>query len=68
MLNAVEQHHETFLIRRGTKVVARMGPATQSNGKSLKVLLKSHPPDKSWAKELAELREVLVAEEQPWID
>jgi antitoxin (DNA-binding transcriptional repressor) of toxin-antitoxin stability system len=66
VLDAVEHEHRTFVVRRGGKVVASIGPATQGSGRTLKAVLGRHRPDPGWATELAELRHGLTIEDRSW--
>lgn len=68
LLNAVERDGESFVITRRGRPVARMAPAASGTGKAFKELVRSHKPDKSWAGELRELRELLAIEELRWRD
>ena len=66
LLDMVEQRGETFLIVRRGRAVARIGPARAANGKVVKELLRSNPPDSRWASELHELRASLTVEDRRW--
>jgi len=66
LLTAVEQHGETFLLTRGGKVIARLGPAAGTSGAALKALLRHFPADETWARELAETRASLASQERQW--
>jgi prevent-host-death family protein len=66
VLDAVEQQHRTFVVRRGGKVVATIGPAAHASGRALKSILRRHRLDPEWAQELAELRSGLTAENRQW--
>ena len=66
LLDAVERRGETFLVVRRGRAVARIGPARAANGKTVKELLRSNPPDTEWASELRELRSALIVEERAW--
>jgi antitoxin (DNA-binding transcriptional repressor) of toxin-antitoxin stability system len=66
LLDAVEQRGETFLVIRRGRAVARIGPARVANGKAVKKLLRSQPPDKEWGTELRELRASLTVEDRSW--
>jgi prevent-host-death family protein len=68
LLDAVERSGETFLVVRRGKAVARIGPARAANGKAVKELLRSTPPDPGWASELRELRSSLAVEDRRWND
>jgi antitoxin (DNA-binding transcriptional repressor) of toxin-antitoxin stability system len=66
VLDAVEQQHRTFVVRRSGKVVATIGPAAHASGRALKSILRRHELDPGWAEELAELRRGLTAENRHW--
>jgi prevent-host-death family protein len=66
LLDAVERRGETFLVVRRGRAVARIEPARAANGKLVKGLLRSNPPDRRWASELHELRAALSVEDRPW--
>jgi len=66
LLDAVERRGETFLVVRRGRAVARIGPARAANGKAVKELLRSTPPDARWASELHELRAFLGVEDRRW--
>ena len=66
LLDMVEQRGETFLVVRRGRAVARIGPARAANGKVVKEILRSNPPDARWASELHELRASLTVEDRRW--
>ena len=66
VLDAVEHDHETFVVTRGGRVVASIGPAASGGGRSLKSVLLKHRPDARWSNEVKAVREILVAEERNW--
>lgn len=66
LLDAVEGRKETFLVVRHGHAVARIGPASAANGKAIKELVRTNPPDPEWATELRELRAALAVEERRW--
>ncbi len=68
VLDAVEHDQEEFVVLRNGKAVARLSPATRSNGGAVKSFLKSHSPDPDWTNDLRELRAGLQIEERPWSD
>jgi hypothetical protein len=53
------------VLRRG-HAVARIDPAGAANGKRVKEILRSNPPDRRWASELDELRASLAIEDRAW--
>jgi prevent-host-death family protein len=66
LLDAVERRGESFLVVRRGQAVARIEPARAANGKLVKQVLRSNPPDRRWATELRELRAALAIEDRPW--
>jgi prevent-host-death family protein len=66
VLDAVERRGESFLIVRRGRAVARVEPARAANGKLVKELLRSYPPDRQWPSELRELRAALAVEDRRW--
>jgi prevent-host-death family protein len=66
LLDAVERRGETFVVVRRGRAVARIGPARAANGKVVKEILRSNPPDGEWASELHKLRAALTVEEPRW--
>lgn len=66
LLDAVERRGESFLVLRRGHAVARIEPARAANGKLVKEILRSNPPDGDWASELHELRASLGIEDRPW--
>lgn len=66
VLDAVEHRHQSFVVIRGGRAVARLEPVASVDGKALKALLAKNKPDKTWLKELAEMRDSLVVEERSW--
>ncbi|HET9242254.1 MAG TPA: type II toxin-antitoxin system prevent-host-death family antitoxin [Gaiella sp.] len=66
LLDAVERRGESFLVVRRGRAVARIEPARAANGKHVKAMLRSTPPDRRWASELEELRAALAVEDRRW--
>jgi prevent-host-death family protein len=66
LLDAVERRGESFLIVRRGQAVARIEPVRAANGKLVKEMLRSNPPDRRWASELNELRGGLAIEDRAW--
>ena len=66
VLDAVEHEHETFVVTRGGRAVATIGPATRGGGRTLKSVLRQHHPDRQWAADLRAVRAALVVEQRPW--
>jgi antitoxin (DNA-binding transcriptional repressor) of toxin-antitoxin stability system len=68
LLDQVERDGETFVVERRGRAVASIAPAAAVSGRTVKELLRSQPPDPSWARELAELRDGLEPQERRWSD
>ena len=68
VLDAVEHDHETFVVTRGGRAVASIGPAGRAGGRGLKEVLLNHRLDAAWREELEALRASLVAEKRNWHD
>jgi len=68
LLDAVERRSESFVVFRRGRAVARIEPARAANGRLVKDVLRSNPPDVDWALQLHELRSTLEVEERPWSD
>jgi antitoxin (DNA-binding transcriptional repressor) of toxin-antitoxin stability system len=66
LLDAIEHRHQSFVVVRGGRAVAKLGPVATVDGKALKALLAKNKPDRAWLKELADMRESLVVEERSW--
>lgn len=66
LLDAVEHDKESFVVRRGGKAVARIGPASISSGSEVKKLLRDMAPDAEWMRDLTLLRRRLIPEERDW--
>ena len=67
VLDGVEHRHQTYVVTRGGKPIARITPVPSTNGLAVKQLLRDHASDSSWANELAALRASLTPEERDWI-
>ena len=65
LLDAVDRGGESFVVVRRGRAVARIEPARDANGKHVKEILRSNPPDRRWAAELGELRAALAIDD-PW--
>jgi prevent-host-death family protein len=65
MLDGVEHRGQTYVVTRGGKPVARIGPMAAANGQGVKRLLRDHQPDADWPGEISALRADLAIEEQP---
>ena len=66
LLDSIEHGGDSYVIVRRGRRVATIQPASQPNGAALSRFLAAHPPDDAWATELAELRSLLVLDEQTW--
>lgn len=66
LLTAVEKDGETFFVTRGGRVVARIEPAAGTSGAAVKALLGHFRPDREWASDLSEVRELLTSQERQW--
>ncbi|MGH2933624.1 MAG: hypothetical protein ACRDL2_03795 [Gaiellaceae bacterium] len=64
----MERRGESFLVVRRGRTVARIEPARAANGKRVKEILRSAPPDRRWASELRDLRATLATEDRRWND
>ena len=60
LLNAVERHSETFVVVRRGRAVASIGPASGTDGREVKGILREHGADGAWGSELRALRESLT--------
>lgn len=59
LLDAVEHRRQAFTIVRRGKAVARLQPVTEGKGTDVKEMLHRHAGDRTWARDLAELRSLL---------
>lgn len=66
LLDAIEHRGETFVISRRGRPVARIGPTAAAIGRTVKEILRTQPPDTSWAAELVDLRAQLAVEDRRW--
>ena len=66
VLDGVEHRHQTYVVTRGGRPIARITPVPSANGLDVKRLLRNHAADPSWADELAALRGGLTLEERNW--
>jgi len=64
LLDAIEHRGEHFTIVRRGKAVAHLEPLHRSLGADVKALLRRHRPDRDWASDLDEVRELLEIEER----
>lgn len=56
LLDAVEHRGEHYTIVRRGKAVAQLEPVSSGRGAEIKALLRRHPADRDWAKDLAAVR------------
>jgi antitoxin (DNA-binding transcriptional repressor) of toxin-antitoxin stability system len=66
LMDAVEHHGESFVVRRNGRVIARIAPADGASGRTVKDLLGTSSADTAWAEGLRELRRLLPAEVSGW--
>jgi prevent-host-death family protein len=66
VLDAVEHRHETFVVIRKGRSVARISPAVSASGRAVKDMLLDHRPDAKWGRELRAMRSMLLTEERDW--
>ncbi len=66
LLDAVEHRHQSFVVIRGGRAVAKVEPVPALDGAAFKALLVQHRADRIWKQELAELRGMLLEEDHSW--
>ena len=66
VLDGVEHRHQTYVVTRGGRPIARIMPVSSVNGLDVKRLLRDYAADPSWPDELAALRGVVTLEERNW--
>jgi prevent-host-death family protein len=64
LLDAVEHRHESFVVVRKGRSIARIVPESGTSGSDVKQLLRAHRADPAWAKDLRELRSILEGEDR----
>lgn len=64
LLDAVEHSGEHFTVIRHGRAVAHIEPVPAGAGADLKAVLRSHRPDKGWADQLDEVRDLLEVEQR----
>jgi prevent-host-death family protein len=64
VLDGVEHRHQTYVVTRGGRPIARITPVPSANGLDVKRLLRDHAADPSWPDELVALRSGLTLEER----
>lgn len=67
LLDAVEHRHESFVVTRKGRSIARIVPEPGLSGSDVKALLRRHRPDTTWSDDLRDLRAQLESE-QRWPD
>jgi len=65
LLDVVEHRGERFTIVRRGKVVAHFDPVQSGRGAEVKALLRRHPRDAGFARDVAAARELLEIETRP---
>ncbi len=65
LLDAVEHGGEEFTIVRRGRIVAHLAPVTTGRGADAKALLGRHRSDRAWARDLEEVRDLLVVDDRP---
>jgi prevent-host-death family protein len=66
VLDGVEHRHQTYVVTRGGRPIARITPVPSANGLDVKRLLRDHAADPSWPDEFAALRGTVTLEERNW--
>ncbi len=64
LLDSVEHDGQSYTIIRHGKAVAQIEPVSRGRGADTKSLLRRHRPDKRWADELEEIRNLLEVDER----
>lgn len=64
LLDAVEHRGEHFTIVRRGNPVAHLEPASSGRGADVKALLRQHPPDRGWARDISSVRDLLEVEDR----
>lgn len=67
LLDAVEHSHESFVVVRKGRSIARIVPEPGASGSDAKALLRRHRADAAWGKDLQALRALLEGEDR-WHD
>ncbi len=65
LLDAVEHNGEHFTVIRHGRAIAHIEPVRTGGGADLKQVMKQHRPDKAWAAQLHEVRDLLEVEHRP---
>ena len=64
LLDAIEHRQERYTIMRRGRAVAQLEPVSRGRGVDLKALLRRHEPDRDWADDLTEVRDLLALEDR----
>jgi prevent-host-death family protein len=59
LLDAVEHRGEQYTVVRRGRPVARLEPVPHGKGSDVKTALRPHRPDRAWATDLADVRDVI---------
>jgi prevent-host-death family protein len=65
LLDAVEHRGEQYTIVRRGRPVARLQPVPHGTGSDVKAALRTHRPDRTWAADLAAVRNVIRLDDRP---
>jgi len=64
VLDAVEHRHESFVVVRKGRSIARIVPEPGLAGRDAKALLRRRRPDRKWAEDLVAVRSLLDGEDR----
>lgn len=64
LLDGVEHRGEHYTIVRRGKAAARLEPVSSGRRAEVKSILRRHPPDSSWPKDLADLRALVEIQDR----
>ena len=64
LLDSVEHDGERYTIVRHGKAIAQIEPVARGRGAEAKELLRRYRPDRGWAGELAEIRDLLEVQDR----
>jgi prevent-host-death family protein len=64
VLDGVEHRHQTYVVTRRGRPIARITPVPSANGLDVKRVLRDHAADPSWPEELVTLRGSVTVEER----
>ena len=65
LLDAVEHQGEQFTVVRRGKAIAHIEPVSRGRGADVKALLRGSHPDRAWARQLDDVRELLEFDDRP---